>query len=449
MAYENLSDPIENNTRSKNNIAWEKVFNGCLVLDRIEEFGECHIMADDLKKYGLREPRLMARMESKHDVPPVFSKHDLCIMPCETRGNYIIGHFDAFVGLDYSPEYLKKYPIRIESKYDTLNPCNISKEPSAILSAFNYGILDKIAGMPTNSLKMTNFGRESSAEFYFSINNTQGGDPYNIHVNRSQLEMDGVFESKDCIVNIEAKIGTKDNFIARQLYYPYRLIKNQTDKDILNVFLTYSSGSIFTHVFTVDNAINYNSFRLTERGRFDFFEEISISEVSFLVNIAKIADEPPDVPFPQADSMEKVIDSIDIINHYPGITDKDLAYYLSVVDRQGGYYGNACRYLGLVERERPGHAYLNHLSTSGKEFFELPPKARILHIIGLMAKHRVFNHFLKEYLEQNRPPEKIEVAEWLIDNIEKMDVETKTPARRASTVVSWIKWVFGVCNNEN
>ena len=447
MTLENLSDPIENDARSKNNIAWKKVFDGCLVLDQIAEYGEYHIMADELKKHGLREPRLMARMDSKRDVPPVFKENGLCILPCEARGNYIIGHFDAFVGLDYSTKHLEKYPIRIKSKYDTLNPCNISKEPSAILSAFNYGILDKIAGEPTANLKMTNFGRESTAEFYFSINNTSGGAPYNIHVNRSQLEMDGVFESEDCIINIEAKIGTKENFIARQLYYPYRLIRDQTDKDILNVFLTYSGGSIFTHVFTVDDAINYNSFRLIERGRYDFFEEISIREVSDLVNKATIADEPPGIPFPQANSMEKVIDTVDVINHYPGINNKDLAYYLSIDERQGGYYGNACSYLGLVNRELHNGAFQYYLSTAGKEFLDLPPKARILHIIGLMAKHRAFNHFLKEYLEQNRPPDSKEVVDWLIKNIEKMNEDKGTPARRASTVVRWIKWIFDVCND--
>jgi len=446
MAYEDLSDQIEKNTRFKNNTAWEKVFTGCLVLDKIEESGECHIVADDLKKHGLREPRLMARMESKHDVPPVFKEHDLCILPCEARGNYIIGHFEAFVNLDYSPEKIEKYPTRVERTYDTLDPCTVSKEPSAILSAFNYGILDKIAGDPAAGLKMTNFGREFTADFNFSINNTHGGAPYNIHVNRSQLEMDGVFESEDCIINIEAKIGVKDDFIARQLYYPYRLIRDQTDKDILNVFLTYSSGSIFTHVFTVNDDQNYNSFRLVEIDRFDFFEEISVKEVSELVNNAIITNEPCDVPFPQADSMQKVIDAIDVINHYPGITDKDLAYRLSIVDRQGGYYGNACKYLGIVERRRQGNAYQNYLSTAGRELLDLQPKARMLRIVELISKHKVFNHFLCEYLEQNHPPEKKDIIDWLIKNIDKMDEDKDTPGRRASTVVGWIKWVWGICN---
>jgi len=444
MTYEDPSDSIEIDVRSKNDAAWKNVFDGCFVVNKIEEFGECRISANDLKKYGFREPRLMAKIDSKHDVPTAFRKHDLCIMPCESRGNYVIGHFDAFVKLENSPEQFEKHSISIGSTYDTLNPCNVSKEPSAILSAFNYGILDKVAGSPASRLKMTNFGRESTAEFDYSINNTQSCSPYNIHVNRSQLEMDGVFESEDRIINIEAKIGMKDDFIARQLYYPYRLIRDQTDKDILNVFLTYSNGSIFTHVFTVDDTKNYNSFRLIGKNRFDFFEEISVSEVSDAINNAAIANEPIDVPFPQADSMQKVMDAIDLIKHYNGITDRDLAYHMSIVDRQGGYYGNACKYLGIAERERHGLTYHNYLSAAGEELLYLPPKQRIIRIIELMAKHKVFNHFLCDYLEQNRPPEKRDVADWLIKNIDKMDMGGDTPYRRASTVVRWIKWVFSI-----
>lgn len=449
MTYEDPSDLIEMDTRSKNDIAWKNVFDGYLVMNQIEEFGECHITANDLKKYGFREPRLMAKIDSERDVPTVFRKHDLCIMPCEARGNYVIGHFDAFVKLYDSPKHLKKCPIRVESVYDTLNPFNVSKEPSAILSAFNYGILDKIAGNSATPLKMTNFGRESAEEFDYYIKNMHGGAPYNIHVNGSQLEMDGVFESEDCIINIEAKIGIKDDFIARQLYYPYRLIKERTDKDILNVFLTYSSGSIFTHVFAIDDTQNYNSFRLLEKSRFDFFESISLKEVSDIINTTTVTNEPLYVPFPQANSMQKVMDAIDLIKHYPGITDRNLAYRMSIVDRQGGYYGNACKYLGMVDRERHGLTYQNYLSITGKELLILPPKARMLRIVELMAKHAVFNHFLSEYLEQNSPPKREDVIDWLIRNIDKMHDDTNTPCRRASTVIKWIKWVFGICNTKD
>jgi hypothetical protein len=447
VSYEYLQDQAEEtDIRNKNDRAWDYVFSGCHVLDQINEFGKCYLKADDLKKYGHREPRLMAKIESKDTVPKVLEKNQLCVLPYETRGNYIIGHFDAFLDVDYSPDHLEIKPTRVDRVYDTLDPYNISKEPSAILSAFNYGILDEIAGNPITGLKLTNFGRESSAEFEYCVNNTCGGAPYRIHVNGSQLEMDGVFESDDCIVNIEAKIGIRDNFLARQLYYPYRLIRNKTEKEILNVFLAYSGGSIFTHTFVIDEPSNYNSFRLIENRRFDFFEEISVSDILDVLKRVRISDDPVGIPFPQADSMQKVLDASELIGRYPGITYDDLAYKMSVTERQGSYYGNACEYLGLTERKRHGGAYHNWLSGTGRDFMSLSSKARIMKIIELVAKHETFNHFLNEYLEQNRPPERKDIIEWLIDNINGMNAEAKTPSRRASTVMSWIDWIIGRCS---
>lgn len=448
MSYEELSDQSEYNLRRKNDNAWREVFRGCHVLDQIDESGKCCLKAEELKRYGNREPRLMAKIESKYNIPSVLKEHKLCILPYEARGNYIIGHFDAFIDIDYSPGRCEPEPIHVEQIYDTLNPYSISKEPSAILSAFNYGILGRITGDHDTELRMTNFGRESTAEFEYRIGNVLGGEPYEIHVNGSQLEMDGVFESDDCIINIEAKIGTRDDFLARQLYYPYRLIENKTDKDILNVFLTYSGGSIFTHAYKIDEPDNYNSFRLVESRRFDFFEEISISEVSDIVRHVRITDEPVGIPFPQADSMQKIIDAMELINRYPFITDGDLAYKMAIDKRQGGYYSNACKYLGLIERVRTGSSYENCLSRKGKEILNMPLKMRMLEVIRLIARHDIFNHFLNEYLEQSSLPKREDVVDYLINNIDKMNSDSVTPNRRASTVISWIGWILDACSTE-
>jgi hypothetical protein len=182
--------------------------------------------------------------------------------------------------------------------------------------------------------------------------------------------------------------------------------------------------------------------------RFDFFEEISLDEISNIVRHAKITDEPAGIPFPQADSMQKIIDAMELISHYPGITDGDLAYKMAIVNRQGGYYSNACKYLGLIERDRTGGSYKNSLSRKGKEIQSMPLKMRMLEIIKLIARHETFNRFINEYLEQGNLPKKEDVAAHLVDSIDKMNPGTDTPNRRASTVVSWIDWVMSVCSTD-
>lgn len=431
---------------SKNNAAWNSVFRALPILDEIKSNGIYCITAKQLSKYGNRQPRLMAKIESIYNLPEIFRDNSLCIMPNRNRGDYVIGHFDAFQDVEFNGTLMKSKTVPVERCYDTLDPFNIQREPSAILAAYNNGILDDLIGNPQSGLKMTNFGRTYTEPFTFRINNKISGEPYEISVGRSQLEMDGVFESDEYVVNIEAKYGLRTNFLTRQLYYPYKYLKNQTEKEIINVFLTCSAGSIYAHVFHVDDPDNYNSMRLVDSRRYDFYEDITVSEVAELIRTVECAPDPPDLIIPQADSMQKVFDSLDIINRMPGITDNELGYELSIVNRQGGYYGNACNYLGLTYREKSdSRSFNNYVSTVGREILKLPYKERILAVIKQMLRHEIFNHFLNEYLEQSRPPTKNEIEEWLKDHIPKMK-ENGTPGRRSGTIKKWINWVIETCN---
>ncbi|MCB5279689.1 MAG: hypothetical protein LHW59_09245 [Candidatus Cloacimonetes bacterium] len=428
---------------TKNNNAWNAVFDKLPILDEIASKGVYHITASELNDIGKRQPQLMTNIESVHNLPGILLDNSLCIIPDGDQGNYIIGHFDAFQDVDFNPTKLKAETFEVERHFDTLDPFSIKRGPSAILAAYNNRILDDIIGNPTTELRMTNYGTTYTEPFEFTINNKKGGKPYTIAVGRSQLEMDGVFETDECVINIEAKNGMKTNFLTGQLYYPFRYLEKQTDKDIVNIFLTCSTGSIFAHVFHVDDRDNYNSMRLMSSHRYNFYEDITVSEVAELIRSTECTSDPPDLIIPQADSIQKVFDSLELINYAPGITDNELGYQLSIVNRQGGYYGNACNYLGLTERKRDGRSFNNYISHIGREILTLSYKDRILAIIKQMLRHKVFNHFLKGYLDQ--PPTKKEIEEWLKDNIPDMN-NNSTPGRRAGTITSWINWVIDTCN---
>lgn len=435
-----IDDFLNKNTkdRLKNESAWKKLFETNPVLDEIKQNGVYHINAQTLNKVCQREPRLMVKIESKTNLPSVLKCNKLCILPDKNRGNYVIGHFNAFTKISY--ENQNELDVPTEPHFDTLNPFAITKEPGIILSAFNYGILNILAD--EQEVRMTNFGRESTNPFSFKIDNLNDpNNPYTINVGRSQLEMDGVFESEDYIINIEAKMKIRNDFLIRQLYYPYRLLNEQTEKKILNVFMTYSTGTLYAHIYKFDDIENYNSISLMESYKFNFTEEISVSDIANIIYNAKIVDEPVGVPFPQANCMERVFDTLDLINSNEGISDADIAYSMSIDPRQGGYYGNACKYLGLTERIKK-QSYENYLSKQGKELLSLSFKQRKLKMIELLCRHKVFNHFLKEYLEQRSPPDINEIIEWIKTNVTSIDADKGTPGRRASTVKQWIEWVM-------
>lgn len=423
----------------KNEKAWELVFDAYPQICRIDGSDAFELNSKNLKTIGKREPRLMAKIESRETLPEIFRKNNLCILPNKSRGSYTIGHFDAFEQLDYTGIKEESIPIA-DHRYDTLNPCSITKEPSLILSAFNYGILDRIAD--DQQVKMTNFGRESTPEFEFTIDNiVDRANPYTIEVNRSQLEMDGVFESEDYVINIEAKMVQRSNFLARQLYYPFRLLNTQTEKKILNVFMTYSeSGSVCTHVYSIQDDNCYNSFNLISAVKYNFFEELSIREISGIIYSTEVVDDRFDCIFPQADSMDKIFDAIRIISSNPGIIDFDLAYTMSVTGRQGGYYGNACEYLGLTYRVRDRNVFRNHISPLGKSILESDLKSRNMLMIRCIVRHRIFNVFARQQLECDSI-DKAEIAKWIGEHYKVNDSSTSN--RRSSTVKRWIDWIFG------
>lgn len=379
----------------------------------------------------------MAKIESKKTEPKIFRDKKLCIMPCQNRGSYTIGHYDAF--LNINNEKAKIYIPEMSTHFDMLDPINMSKEPSVILAAKNYGLLRHI----TNDEEpvMTDFGRESTNSFDFHIDDLLGGDPHQISVNKSQLEMDGVFETDSYIINIEAKMGLREDFLARQLYYPFRLIQEKTEKKIINAFVTHSAGSTYINTFKIEEIDNYNSFKLINNYRFDYYEPIRINDIKSIMNSTIPEKEKACPPFPQADTIQKIFDSIEIMKKTGGVTQKELAYYLTVTERQGGYYSNACAYLGLavINHSKP---YKYCLSPYAESLLNQPLKERLLGVIKLIVRHDVFNHFLKEYLEQCEPPKISEIEDYIIENVPK--IGESTPYRRAQSVSNWISWIMNL-----
>ncbi len=428
---------IDSSNRTKNDIAWDLLFKNHPILDKIKRDGVYEVSSKVFNEECMREARLMASIDSSKKIPSILDKNNLFILPYKTRGKYVIGHFDAFKNISYAE--IKEERIATERVFDTLNPFNLKKESSMILTAHNYGILSSIAS--GQELVMTNFGRESTSGFEFTIDNlSDKTNPYHLSVESSQLEMDGVFESDDYVINIEAKKSQRLDFLTRQLYYPYRLLYEQTEKEILNVFMTYSAdGCLYTHVYSVRDPLNYNSFELVSATKHHLLKGISINQISEKVHGSTIVTDEKDHIFPQANSIQKVFDTLSIIQDAPGITDSDIAYQMAVADRQGSYYGNACEYLGLVRRTG-GRPIQNYLTCAGEDFLRSDLITRKLRMIELISRHKIFNHFLLEYLDSG-PPVKEDIARWIFDNNPKIN-KWKTAERRASTVKGWIDWVL-------
>ena len=80
------------------NKTWGRIFDDYPVLETIDSGSLFYIKADQIRKY--HEPRLVTKFDSKIDLPDIMKKNHVCILPCNERGTYVIGYFDAYTKID-------------------------------------------------------------------------------------------------------------------------------------------------------------------------------------------------------------------------------------------------------------------------------------------------------------------------------------------------------------
>ncbi|QRG86712.1 hypothetical protein [Bulleidia sp. zg-1006] len=61
------------------NEAWSKLFEKYDILSKIKKEGAFYITANQIKEF--KEPRLMAKWDSSENLPSIFKKHNINILP--------------------------------------------------------------------------------------------------------------------------------------------------------------------------------------------------------------------------------------------------------------------------------------------------------------------------------------------------------------------------------
>ena len=79
--------------KSKNDKAWEKIFEKYDILDKISKDGVVSISSTEINEF--REARLMTKFDHRSQLPKLFVENKLSILPT-SRGTYEIGKFETF-----------------------------------------------------------------------------------------------------------------------------------------------------------------------------------------------------------------------------------------------------------------------------------------------------------------------------------------------------------------
>ncbi|MBP7862395.1 hypothetical protein KA183_11990 [bacterium] len=421
-----------------NDIAWSDFFAKSDVLSQIECQGFAYVKADDIKEF--REPRLMAKIDTLAMRPEPFVQHSLSILPVQ-NGLYLLfkdPENKLFYSFPKIQDDLKVEEHRSQidlQTFDCFPKSKIFSESQAIDYAKLASLINRYIGSDDATLCVR--GRLYSGDFNFLL--PDQAEP--IQVSNVQIEVDAGFETPDSIVLIEAKIGRRDDFNIRQLFYPYLQWSKRSRKKIRTVFLTYSNGEYLFTEFEMGRDLG--EIELISNRAF-VIDDLPVCNIDLNELLSKIAveKEPDSIPFPQADDLNKIVDLVQL-NDYEIKTPHSISEFFEFTERQSYYYAGAAVYLGFIERA----AQLLELTQYGKSFAQIVSRSqRTKVLLEQMLKRPTLRKSLELLMARGFDLK-------LVDNREIADIiqtETNltgtTPIRRAATVKKWLKWMTLNCS---
>lgn len=427
------------------NEAWEKLFEKYNIVDEIQSKGAFYITAKKIKEF--KEPRLMAKWDSSENLPRIFKKYNINILPI-SRSEYVLSDFKLYESIPELGEHITEMQKVDIPEYETIDISNISSEANAINVLMISKILDDFLNEDDNVVTFN--GRMGTGEFSFYVNRYRES-LFEVGVKNAQCEIDGGMENSNSVVILEAKNVVHPDFHIRQLYYPYRLWDSKVEKPIRLVFSIYSNQIYRLFEYKFEDKNNYSSIKLVRCKNYSLQDtKIELNELyEVYSNVQVIYDDNQKntkTPFIQANSFERIISLMEILFEEDKTTDK-IAEIMQFDSRQSDYYYNAGKYLGLFEKkdiEEEGKTVKKvSLSKLGRNTVKLKYKERQLTLVDLILRHDIFNRLFLETYNKGELPTKKEIQSIMRKNNVCNEGQI---VRRSSSVYSWIKWIFNLQN---
>ena len=301
---------------SKNETAWRQLFEKYPIDETIRREGQYILRAAAINEF--REARLMTKFDHRFQLPATLSSRKLSILPI-SRGSYVLSEIETFEKFTENPNVATE-EFTLPSHIESIDFSTITSESLAINCAYVSQILADFT--QDENLLPTVSGRMSSQAFDFKIKKVENKNSYlHVNVQNVQIEIDGGYEGAASLNLIEAKNTLSSDFLIRQLYYPYRLWKNRIHKTIRPIFLVYTNGIFHFREYRFCDPTDYNSIVLVKEKKYrlkDRSEQtLNMEALQQILHTIPIVEEPAKVPFPQADSFERIINLCEILYNNP------------------------------------------------------------------------------------------------------------------------------------
>lgn len=420
---------------TKNGSAWEKLFLKYNIVDRVNDAGCFEITSAQINEF--RESRLMAKFDHSVNLPEIFRKNQLSILPI-SRYKYLIGRFNTHFKIPkIDAEVIS---IISPAELESISHLNLYSESSALNFAYISGIINDFIG---EKAYQTISGRMSTGKFSFQIQCKENTSEFrSLSVDNSQCEIDAGFESETHLVLVEAKNYSVDDFLVRQLYYPFRLWMDKVTKKVVPILMTFSNDTFSFYEFEFLDPREYTSISLVKLKKYVIEPElISLNDISSLLGKVRLQAKPEEVPFPQADKFARVVDLMGLLLD-KALTRSEITENYQFDVRQTQYYTDAGRYLGLIDKYKDVETkeVSFQLTDYGHKVLTQRHKRKYLSLIERILSHQVFHDVFDQAIKSGTIPSLPEIVDIMAKN--DLRLNSNTLMRRAGTVRRWIEWIW-------
>ncbi|OQY87686.1 MAG: hypothetical protein B6D38_11665 [Anaerolineae bacterium UTCFX1] len=393
---------------------------------KIKLDGRSHVIdANKLKEITDREPRLLTKVDEPAQLPEILRDAGYSLLAI-TNGSYLVFRGSIFASVPDCSIRSVFQPI-LDFPLETIG--RGTGEAEYLDNAFNTGLISEFT--KSGKLYLTIRGRERTKKFSFSIGTS------NVDINGVQIEVDAGYESDKDIILVEGKIGNRNFFNIRQLYYPYRHFKQLVpNKNIRTVFFAYDLSRA---------TYSLQEFGFQTPEAFDSIYPIKCCVYSIVKPQEYAIDDLLDKSFqiennivPQADDLNKVFELLTLINSGQN-TVAEIADYFVFDERQSNYYGEAAEFLGLITRKRG----VFELTDRGDKFIATAPKDQQLFLAKLVLNTWFFRELIKKAKRKGYFTKQDVESE--IGDVDSGDgskrYSSSTIGRRTMTIMSWVRLV--------
>lgn len=424
--------------RMKNNAdAWKLIFKELNILEEINANGCFVITSNQINDY--REARLMTKFDNSDALPEIFKKNKLSILPI-SNGVYMIAKFCAYK--DFEKDEVEIENFQFDSNIQSIDSNNISSEAIAINCLYITDILKDF--LEEERVLPTICGKMGSGDFDFYITD-RNKNKVCVNIKNARIEIDGGYEGINCLALIEAKNYVSNDFMVRQLYYPFRTWVNKISKKVRPVYVVYSNGVFDLYEYAFEDINDYSSIKLIKHKKYSIEENnIELIDIENILSNIKTIEE-TSIPFPQANSLERVINLCELLS-INAQSKTDITENYAFDKRQTNYYTDAGIYLGLIKKEIINKEIFFSLTPKGVKMMKQKFKTRQLLFVESILEHKIFKLVLENYLENGVIPS----YSYIVEKMKECNLynigKNSTYKRRASTIKRWIEWIIKLIN---